>query len=138
SATSDRGSGRPLRRPGLRAAADVRELRVSGNGRAASPLRAHAVTPAEDRISATSAGPRAAGGGAGPRRVGAFGRLRSHAHLLRPLPKSTRWAIRRRIVGPPVRRHTAACTDVTFVGVTGSLGKTTTKDLIAAALATEG
>ena len=46
--------------------------------------------------------------------------------------------MRRALAGPPVRRHVGRCRAVKFVAVTGSLGKTTTKDLIAAALATEG
>lgn len=65
------------------------------------------------------------------------------AFVLRPrvtgaIPKPVRWTVRRALAGPPVRRHVGRCPAVTFVAVTGSLGKTTTKDLIAAALATEG
>ena len=65
------------------------------------------------------------------------------AFVLRPrvtgaIPKPVRWTVRRTLAGPAVRRHVARRPGVTFVAVTGSLGKTTTKDLIAAALATEG
>src|SRR5438105_11610358 len=82
--------------------------------------------------------PREAGAAKLPRRVDTFLRLAMHQRAVSLLPKRARWAIRRAVAGPPVRRHVDRCRDVTFVGVTGSLGKTTTKDLIAAALATEG
>jgi UDP-N-acetylmuramoyl-tripeptide--D-alanyl-D-alanine ligase len=61
-----------------------------------------------------------------------------HPRVYRALPKRARWAVRRAVLARPVRRHLARCNGVTFVAVTGSLGKTTAKDLIATALATEG
>ncbi|MDX6448203.1 MAG: UDP-N-acetylmuramoyl-tripeptide--D-alanyl-D-alanine ligase [Gaiellaceae bacterium] len=76
-----------------------------------------------------------------PRRSFVLTTLRGFAlrpRLVRAVPKPVRWTLRRAVVGAPVRRHVAGCSAVTFVAVTGSLGKTTTKDLIAAALATVG
>jgi UDP-N-acetylmuramyl pentapeptide synthase len=68
----------------------------------------------------------------------ALNAFRLHPRIYRAVPKRARWMIRRSVLGPPVRRHVARCGGVTFVAVTGSLGKTTVKDLIATALAAEG
>ena len=56
---------------------------------------------------------------------------------LRLIPKKTRFAVKRRL-GGRTRRHVAAHRDVRIVAVTGSMGKTTTKELIAEMLAGEG
>lgn len=65
-------------------------------------------------------------------------RLDRRVPLFRIVPRSVRWWIRRVLVSRPIRRHVASCSNVTFVGVTGSLGKTTATQLIATILAGEG
>lgn len=54
------------------------------------------------------------------------------------IPRPVRQAIRGVAVTRRVKRHTAALSDVRIVAVTGSVGKTTTKDLISEMLATQG
>jgi UDP-N-acetylmuramoyl-tripeptide--D-alanyl-D-alanine ligase len=54
------------------------------------------------------------------------------------IPLSARRALRRLLLTRRVRRHTAGLEGVTVVAVTGSMGKTTTKDLIAEMLAGAG
>jgi UDP-N-acetylmuramoyl-tripeptide--D-alanyl-D-alanine ligase len=54
------------------------------------------------------------------------------------IPRPARRALRRLLMTPRVRRHTAALNGVRIVAVTGSLGKTTTKDLVAEMLAAAG
>jgi UDP-N-acetylmuramoyl-tripeptide--D-alanyl-D-alanine ligase len=55
---------------------------------------------------------------------------------LRDLCASVRWRVRDRTRHYCARLHRARLTGVTFIGVTGSAGKTTTKDLIADILST--
>ena len=57
---------------------------------------------------------------------------------LRFLSKPTRHTIRRALVTRRVRRHTAGLEGARIVAVTGSMGKTTTKDLVAEMLAEAG
>lgn len=54
------------------------------------------------------------------------------------VPRPARRALRRLAVTRRVRRHTAALGGVRIVAVTGSMGKTTTKDLVAEMLALDG
>ena len=54
------------------------------------------------------------------------------------IPRPARRALRRLVQTPRVRRHMAALAHVRFVAITGSMGKTTTKDLVAEMLATAG
>ena len=62
--------------------------------------------------------------------------LEDRVPVLKLIPDGTRFAVRRRL-GMRTRRHLAARPDVRIVAVTGSMGKTTTKDLIAQILAGE-
>ncbi|MDX6511357.1 MAG: Alr-MurF fusion protein [Gaiellaceae bacterium] len=78
------------------------------------------------------------GGPAWLRSLRLLTRLEARLPATRFVPRSVRWSIRRALVSRPIRRHVASCSDVTFVGVTGSLGKTTTTQLIASILAVEG
>ncbi|MFL5867363.1 MAG: Mur ligase family protein [Thermoleophilaceae bacterium] len=57
---------------------------------------------------------------------------------LRRVPLSWRRVTRRTLTAAAVRAHLARCRGVRAVGITGSRGKTTTKELLAAMLATEG
>lgn len=57
---------------------------------------------------------------------------------LRAVPRPVRRAIRRATTRAAVRAHMARCRGVTMVGVTGSTGKTTTKDLLADMLSAAG
>lgn len=57
---------------------------------------------------------------------------------LRHVPLSVRRHTRRALTGAGVRLHLARCRGVTVAAVTGSMGKTTTKDLLAEMLATAG
>lgn len=54
------------------------------------------------------------------------------------VPRSARRALRRLVLTSRVRRHTAALGGVRIVAVTGSMGKTTAKDLVAQMLALDG
>jgi UDP-N-acetylmuramoyl-tripeptide--D-alanyl-D-alanine ligase len=54
------------------------------------------------------------------------------------VPRRARRALRRLLMSRRVRRHTAGLDGVSIVAVTGSMGKTTTKDLVAEMLATAG
>lgn len=54
------------------------------------------------------------------------------------VPRPARRALRRVVMGPRVRRHSDRLDGVRIVAVTGSMGKTTTKDLIAEMLAPAG
>jgi UDP-N-acetylmuramyl pentapeptide synthase len=54
------------------------------------------------------------------------------------VPRPARRALRRLALTGRVRRHTAALGGVRIVAVTGSMGKTTTKDLVAEMLALDG
>lgn len=64
--------------------------------------------------------------------------LEDRVPVLKGIPKTMRFAIRRRFGGGSTRRHVAAHRDTRVVAITGSVGKTTTKDLIAEMLAGEG
>jgi UDP-N-acetylmuramoyl-tripeptide--D-alanyl-D-alanine ligase len=57
---------------------------------------------------------------------------------LAKVPRPARRALWRLVLTRRVRRHTAALDGVRFVAVTGSMGKTTTKDLVAEMLALAG
>jgi UDP-N-acetylmuramoyl-tripeptide--D-alanyl-D-alanine ligase len=57
---------------------------------------------------------------------------------LAKVPRPARRALRRLVLTRRVRRHTAGLTGVRIVAVTGSMGKTTAKDLVAEMLAPAG
>jgi UDP-N-acetylmuramoyl-tripeptide--D-alanyl-D-alanine ligase len=57
---------------------------------------------------------------------------------LKRVPQPARKAMRRALTAAAVHAHLARCRGVSFVAITGSRGKTTTKELLAAMLATEG
>jgi UDP-N-acetylmuramoyl-tripeptide--D-alanyl-D-alanine ligase len=57
---------------------------------------------------------------------------------LRRVPRPVRRVTRRTLTAAAVRAHMARCRGVHKVAITGTHGKTTTKDLLAAMLATEG
>lgn len=54
------------------------------------------------------------------------------------VPTPVRRIVRRRVTEAAVRVNLSRCRDVRLVGVTGSMGKTTVKDLLGAMLATRG
>lgn len=58
--------------------------------------------------------------------------------LLRRLPVGLRRRTRRLLTAAAVRAHMARCRETAVIAITGSVGKTTTKDLLAAMLAPAG
>ena len=64
--------------------------------------------------------------------------LSARVPLLARVPRRARRALGRRLVERRARRHTARLVDLRIVAITGSMGKTTTKDVVAEMLAAGG